>query len=340
MIVIPVYYLLVFLCIGISVYLTYFGLERTFGPLTIYFTAVIGLLLFAADYLIQRQKEQGLSWAPPLLLFLVAATLSGLSNFNYLYTNFMRDDVLAATVREQYRVFQADLTETRARLTNVEAVRLETDRRARIETELRQMWTQMNDPARPGCGERCAEHIDSINALLGTPVTDLVRPGPSSSASEIKRFYDEFRNLVYDTLENSSVAGPFQAIRSVVSQIDERLQYYGNADDALRAGKDLGILSKLSDDSDKIERDANALLPAGQEVEHAFIDPTLGRLGEIVYSLKNGFLEVPNLSTTIMASILSVMVDFIPILYAFVAFGQGDGITGRRIDNDDGGILL
>ena len=59
LIVRTVYYLLVLLCIGISLYLTYYGFERTFGPLTIYFTGVIGLLLFAADYLIQRNRERG-----------------------------------------------------------------------------------------------------------------------------------------------------------------------------------------------------------------------------------------------------------------------------------------
>ncbi|WP_147127187.1 hypothetical protein [Shimia ponticola] len=320
-----VYYLLVLLCIGISLFLTYFGFERTFGPLTIYFTGVIGLLLFAADFMLQRNRERGLPWAPAFLLFILAATFSSVSNFNYLYTNFMTSDVLASTVREQYRVFSTDLTNTSARLERLDAVQEESDRRARIETELRQMWTQMNDPARLGCGERCAGHINAINALLGVEVTDLRRPGPSSTQAERKEFYDAFRGLVQEAQENSSVAGPFQAVRAVISQIDERLAFYGNADDALRAGADLSVLSQLSDDSQMIEREANAVLPASAQVDHAFIDPTLGRLGEIVYSLRNGFLEVPSLSATIMAAILSIVVDFVPILYAFVAFRPGEG---------------
>lgn len=334
-----VYYLLVLLCIGISLFLTFFGFEKTFGGLTVYFTAVIGLLLFAADYLMQRNRERGLPWAPAFFLFLLAATFSSVSNFNYLYTNFMTNDVLSATVREQYRVFSTDLTNTRARLIAVDAVREEGDRRARIETELRQMWTQMNDPARLGCGERCGEHIEAIEALLGIEITDLRRPGPASSDSERKEFYDAFRGLVQEAQENSSVAGPFQEIRSVVGEIDERLEFYGNADDALRAGADLSILSQLSDDSEKIERDANAVLPTGPNVEHTFIDPTLGRLGEIVYSLKNGFVEVPNLSATIMAFVLSIVVDFVPILYALVAFRPGEGTFTPDLSKDDFDVL-
>ena len=334
LIVRTVYYLLVFLCIGISLFLTYYGFEKTFGPLTIYFTVVIGLLLFAADYLIQRNRERGLPWVPAFLLFLLAAVFSGLSNFNYLYTNFMTSDVLAATVREQYRVFQEDLTGTRAQLLDQQAVSAEDFRRQRIENELQNMWTQMNDPERPGCGERCAGHIDSINALLGENVTELRRPGRESSPAQRKRFYDAFRNRVQETLDNQNATGRSQEIRSVVNLINERLAYYGNADDALRAGVDLGILSQLSDDTEGIEREANAVLPGGQKVDHRYIDPTLGRLGEIVYSLKNGFVEVPSPSSTVMALILSIMVDLVPILYALVAFRAGEGMTPERADDD------
>ncbi|MGI3212641.1 hypothetical protein ACROSR_16190 [Roseovarius tibetensis] len=329
-----VYYTLVLLCIGISLFLTYYGFERTFGPLTPYFTAVIGLLLFAADYLIQRNREQGLPWAPAFLLFLMAATFSSVSNFNYLYTNFMTSDVLASTVREQYRVFSDDLTTTKARLLAIDAVTEETDRRANIETELEQMWTQMNDPGRPGCGERCAGHIQAINTLLGIEVTDLRRPGPSSSVAERKEYYESFRGLVQEAQGNSSITGPYHEVRAVISQIDERLAFYGNADDALRAGADLTVLSKLSEDSEQIERDANAVLPPSETVQHEYIDPTLGRLGEIVYSLNNGFVEVPNLSVTIMAFILSITVDFVPILFALVAFRPGDSITMDMSDDE------
>lgn len=329
-----VYYLLVALCIGISLFLTYFGFERTFGSLTPYFTAIIGLLLFAADYLIQRNRERGLPWGPALMLFLLAAVFSTISNFNYLYTNFMTNDVLSATVREQYRVFTTDLTNTRAALSSVDAVEQEGDRRAKIETELKQMWEQMNDSARLGCGQRCAEHITNINALLGVTITDLARPGPSSTASERKSFYDNFRGLVQEAQVNSSVSGPYQAISTLLSQIDERLDFYGDPDDALQAGANLSVLAKLSQDSQKIEREANALLPESQAVDHTFIDPTLGRLGEIVYSLKNGFVEIPNMSATVMALILSLVVDFIPILFALVAFRQGESITPDGYDDD------
>ena len=339
MIVRTIYYLLVFLCIGISLFLTYYGFERTFKELTLPFTIVIGLLLFAADFLIQRNRERGLSWVPAFVLFLLAAVFSSLSNFNYLYTNFMTNDVLAATVREQYRVFQDDLTNTRTQLMDQPAVSAEEFRRQRIENELQNMWTQMNDSARLGCGERCAGHIDSINALLGENVTELRRPGPGSSPAQRKRFYDAFQNRVEETLNNQKTTSRLQEIQSVVSLIDDRLAYFGNADDALRAGADLKILSQLSDDTEKVERAANAVLPDGQKVDHRYIDPTLGRLGEIVYSLKNGFVEVPRLSVTIMALVLSIIVDFIPIIYALVAFRAGESVMPARDKDDDYDIL-
>lgn len=333
-----IYYILVSLCIGISLYLTYYGFEQTFGNLTLAFTAVIGLLLFAADYLIQRNRERGLPWMPAFMLFLMAAVFSTISNFNFLYTNFMTTDVLSETVRSQYDVFKTDLTDTRTTLDSLDVMQEEANRRASIETELAQMWSQMSDDSRPGCGERCGEHINAINALLGVTITDLARPGPSSTEAERKSFYDNFRGLVGEAQVNSNVAGPYQAISVLISKIDERLTFYGNPDDALRAGANLSILAKLSQDSQQVEREANTLLISGEFIEHTFIDPTLGRLGEIVYSLKNGLVEVPNLGASIMALILSIVLDFIPIIFALVAFRPGESFTADA-GNDDFDVL-
>ncbi|MCY4306496.1 MAG: hypothetical protein OXC62_17225 [Aestuariivita sp.] len=341
-----VYYLLVFLCIGISLYLTYYGFEKTFQGLTIPFTIVIGLLLFAADYLIQRNRERGFPWVPAFFLFLLAAVFSGLSNFNALYTNFMTVDVVAATVREQYRIFQQDLTNTRTRLMEQPEVREEDERQKQLENELQNTWTQMNDAERLGCGERCARHIDRINELLGENITELRRPGPDSSWSQRKQFYDTFRNRVLETLRNQNATGPLQDIRSVMRLIDDRLERSESAIDALQKtgfssnltlsaeDGEIKMLSQLSSYTEDVEREANTVLPNNQKVNHQYIDPTLGRLGEIVYSLKNGFVEVPRLSATIMAAILAIMIDFIPILYALVAFRPGEGITPETTSND------
>ncbi len=329
------YFAVVILCVGISVYLTYFGFERTFRELTLAFTAIIGLLLFAADFLIQRNRENGYPILPGILLFFIAATFSSLSNFNYLYTNFMTRDVTVSTMREQYAVFREDLQTTRARLGETRAVTEGASLRSRVENELEQMWRQMTDPSRPGCGERCEDHIQTLTALLGTPVTDLVRPGPSATQQEMRVFFETFRGLVLAAMGTRADNQRYQDLTGLQRYIDERLRFFGTAEDAIDEGAGLERIAVLSEESREIERRANALLSAERAVTHRPIDPTLGRLGEIVFSLKNAFVEVPNRGATIMAAVLAVVVDIIPVIFALLVFRPGEmAPTTKRRSTD------
>jgi len=330
-----IYYALVFLCIAISLYLTYFGFLRTFQELTLAFTAVIGLMLFGADYLIQRNRERGEPWGAAFLLFLLAATFSSASNFNFLYTNFMTRDVLASTLREQYKVFSDDLISTRTELGKIEDVVDELDRRTKVDGLLNEVWLQMTDDNRPGCRTLCVQVMDKINGVLGTSITELSRPGPNATKSQFSDFFDNYKSLVNGALDSTSAATPYQTVAALQNEITSRLKYYGAADDAINAGANLSVLANLSTESRDFERRANTLLPEGQKVQHTYIDPTLGRLGEIVYTLRNGFVEIPNPAATIMSFILSILVDFVPVIFAFVAFRQGESSFPEPSSDDD-----
>ena len=329
------YYLVVLTCVGISVYLTYFGFLRSFRELTLPFTIVIGLLLFAADFLIQRNKESGYSIVPGIILFIIAATFSSMSNFNYLYTNFMTRDVLASTMRDQYAVFTTDLANTRVRLDEAPAMIEGRSLRNQVESELEQLWQQMIDPARPGCGPRCEEHIDTLVSLVGSPMTDLARPGTAASTENMRGFFETVQSLMRTTLSTRPENQAYEEIAALQAFIDEQLRFFGTADDALREGAGLERLAELSEASREVERRANTLLPADRAVDHTHIDPTLGRLGEIVYSLQNAFIEMPNRAVTILASILAVIVDVIPVAFALIAFRPGEtGPKKQRRDPD------
>lgn len=330
-----IYYLLVLLCISISLYLTYFGFLRTFQGLTMAFTAVIGLMLLGADLLIQRNRERGEPWMAAFFLFLLAATFSSASNFNYLYSNFMTRDVLASTLREQYKVFSDDLISTRTELGNISDVVNELDRRTQVEGLLNEVWLQMTDSNRPGCSTRCVQIMDQINGILGVQITELSRPRSNATQAEFSNFFNNYKSLIEGALDSISAATPYQTVVALQNEITSRLNYYGAADDAINAGANLDILANLSTESQDFQRRANALLPQDQEVEHEFIDPTLGRLGEIVYTLRNGFVEIPNLAATIMSFILSILVDFVPVIFAFVAFRQGESTFPEQSSNEE-----
>ena len=311
-----VYYALVTLCIGISLYLTYFGFLRTFGELTLPFTIVIGLVLFAADFLIQRYREIGRSIGVPMILFVIGAFFSTISNFNFLYTNFMTNDVTAATLREQYDVFRDDLNNTQATLFALNAVQRERDKRNQIETELENMRQQATDPSRPGCGIRCQEHIRNINGQLTTPPTDLAVP---ASLSDFGAFYSRYRELVYAALDSESSARTYVSVSILTRDIAALLGKYESPQDAIDQ-QGLSVLPEMANASEDIERRANAILGSGNAVSHTRIDPSAGRLGEIVYSLKNGLVERPNMGATMLSLIAAMIVDVLPIVFALIAF--------------------
>jgi len=330
-----VYYCVVVICIGISLYLTYFGFLRTFGELTLPFTIVIGLVLFLADFLVQKYREAGHSILLPLLLFLIGATFSTMSNFNFLYTNFMTQDVAAETIRAQYDVLRDDLVSTRARLVSLGVVQSELEKRDRIETELQNMLQQATDPNRPGCGQRCREHIVTINAQLSIPPTDLQVP---ADATRFQDFFNRYSELVYEALDAEPSASTFVAVRVMQRDIDDALTRYNSPQEAIQT-VGLSVLSEISDLSQDIERRANALLSDTQQVSHTAIDPGAGRLGEIVYTLRNGFIDRPNLSATILSLVVGTVVDILPILVALIAFRRGVNLGGRSGDTRRPGLL-
>ncbi|MEM1378634.1 MAG: hypothetical protein AAGG69_14735 [Pseudomonadota bacterium] len=330
-----IYYLIVSICIGISLYLTYQGFIRTLGELTLPFTIVIGLVLFLADFLIQRYREGGNAIWFPLILFLMGAFFSMTSNFNHVYTLLMTRDVAADTIRTELDIFRDDMIQTRAVLSNLPSVRSERATREAIETELGNMYQQATDPNRPGCGTRCRQHIRTINAQLTIPPTDLQIP---SDPNLFEDFYVRYSQLVNDALDAEPSAAAFVSVRSLQREIDQHLASFESPQDVIqRVG--LPVLESISAISEDVERRANSLLAESQQVDHTYIDPGAGRLGEIIYTLRNGFVDVPNFTATLISTILAIFVDILPIAVALIAFRRGINLETSPKSARPSGIL-
>ncbi|KAB7613621.1 hypothetical protein F9L33_09585 [Amylibacter sp. SFDW26] len=328
-----IYYCIVFICIGISAYLTYFGFLSTFHELTLPFTAVIALGLLGADYLIQKYRENGQSLRPAFVLFSIAAFFSLLSNFNFLYTNFMRSDVAAIALREQFDNFRDDLTSTKGALLDLKSVKDESSRRDIIVAELKNMKKQMDDPNRSGCGALCRDHIKNINGQLTVSPTNLAIPSLNSSATARDKFYETYSGLVFSAMDAEPSADEYVRVRLINDKIDRALTEFSSPEVAIQSNKGLDVLGELSEISLEIERSANSILPEDKSAAHTFINPGLGRLGEIVYSLQNGFIDRPNLSATILSIIASLVVDIFPVLFALIALRPG--ILREKTEIDD-----
>jgi len=319
------------ICVTISVYLSYWGYYSHLQNLTLLFAALIGLLLFGSDMLIRQTKIARRSLLFPFLFFLLVALFSGASNFNYLYTNFMQEDIAQRTVRDQFEVFREDITETRTALLSQSSVQRVLEQRNLLDTELQSLEDQLKDPLRPGCGERCRGHIETIYRLLGGAPTELAIPSPEASGSQVMRWFANFSEAVVGNFEAQLTGSQFDQSRTVIRTIDRLLGEYSNPDEALRSelagrpaallrGEGLNVISDLRQASIEVARQANAILPVEDAVSHRSIVSDLDKIGEIPVSFHDAFIERPNLGVSIVSLILAVFVDIVPVLFALVLF--------------------
>ena len=108
-------------------------------------------------------------------------------------------------------------------------------------------------------------------------------------------------------------------IKKLMADIDTELERFDGSAVEL-ASQGMRALSSLSDASAQVLREANALLPDSAGVTHTAIDTTLGRLGEIAYSFRNAFVQMPNALATFLSLIIGAVVDLFPVAFALVAF--------------------
>ena len=329
------YYFIVTVLASISTVLTYHGLLSGFGRnISLAFAIVIGVWLVLAHQEIHRARVNDRSVLPGLGLLASAAIVSFASNFNTIYTNWMQQDLAAATVVESHELFRQNLTNARTALENNEQMERARQEKANFDRELAQLRNQILDPNNPGVGEKAQEHIDNIHDLLGRALTDLERPPSDATESELTNWYETFKQAAEMDFAHKASTTAAAEIRKLIDLIDQNLSQFEDAPrDADR--NDLTLLQEYSTRSQEIERRTNALLPPGERVTSHAIDFMGGRLGELTYTLRNGFVERPNPSATMVSSVVSLLVDTGPLILALVMFrpvqyAEGEPLHRRR----------
>lgn len=321
--IVSFYAVVLLLAALISGYLSYEGLYRTAEEMTLPLVVFLMAVILMMDATISYFRSSERSYHLPVAIWIVAAFFSVSSNFNFLYSNFMLDDAANDAVTKQIAIFRNDLVETRGGLTDLDDVRVASMSRTNLALELDNLYRQIKDPLRPGCGEECQGHMAQVERILGRSVTDLAVPPIGSSPDVVEDWYTRYRSAAEDILATSLQTTNAPMIEALIARIEDALQNFSTAKRVLRSAGGLEALSSMSELSLEIEREANALLPENVPVNHQDIDPTLGRLGEIVYAFQNGFGEMPNPVATSISIVLASVIDLIPFLLSFALFGKG-----------------
>lgn len=314
------------LSVSLSGYLSYHGLYSMFGELTLGVVVLLMSALFVTDMILgyyRTQKRPRIIISFVLLGWLFFACLSIASGFNYLYTNFMREDVERTAISQQLDIFRSDLTSTKSVLLSQPVHLNARNQQAELDVELNNLYNQVTDPLRPGCGEECRVHLDNVTNILGSPITNLAIPPIGSNSETVDDWYNRYRAAANNQLETTHNATDYSDIVTIVEKIDTALVDFPDTEYLIQNRGGLNTLSDMAAISPDIMRDANAIVPEANQIEHTRIDPSLGRLGEIAYSFQNGFGEMPNSTVTMLSILAASVIDIVPILLAFLLFGPG-----------------
>lgn len=317
------YVIVLLLSVSISGYLSYEGLLKTAGDITLPLVVFLMIIILSMDATISYFRSTDRNHRLPIFIWIVAAFFSIASNFNFLYSNFMRDDVTQSTVTAQLEAFRNDLVATRTSLSDLEIIQYSNQMLAQIDVELDNLYNQINDPLRPGCGDECQFHMANIERFLGKEVTNIFVPPIGSEIDVVNEWYERWSSAAQEILRDNLNATQYPVVTALNQRIREALLRYDTVARVMASEGGLHALPEMADLSLDIEREANALLPEGDKVKHRNIDPTLGRLGEIVYAFQNGFGEMPNPVATFVSLVLASVVDILPFLLAFALFGSG-----------------
>lgn len=225
--IIPIYYLILIACIGVSSNFSFRGFYETF-PNEIYVVVLIlALGLFGAGLLLQigRDRKSVTQQLLALLIFFIFASFSTSSNMNYIYTKMQWEDVRKEAFREEYpkylrtvaevekdliiqttidqdnfekiatgyyEIIDRKISELKNTISNSQYYVEQKNKHDTLKFQLDQMLRQALDPGAPGCGTKCQEHAAIINELV--PTTE-VKFTSSKNEAQIKRSWSNYRDL-------------------------------------------------------------------------------------------------------------------------------------------------
>jgi hypothetical protein len=225
--IIPIYYLILIACIGVSSNFSFRGFYETF-PNEIYVVVLIlALGLFGAGLLLQigRDRKSITQQLLALLIFFIFASFSTSSNMNYIYTKMLWEDVRKEAFRDEYPKYLRTVVEVEKDL--ITQTTVDQDYFEKIATgyyqiidrkisdlkniigisqyyaeqknkhdtltfQLDQMLRQALDPGNPGCGAKCQKHAEIIDNLVPTTEVKFTR---SKGPEQIKRSWSNYRDL-------------------------------------------------------------------------------------------------------------------------------------------------
>lgn len=326
-----IYIVVTIACVGMATMSTYFGYVTLLKYMALPFAVVVALGLVACDIKILMQRRDGKSvfWTVAMLLLLTA--LSAGSNFNYFYTNFMREGVVSERLQMAQQNFDANV---RTALTAVDGeTKPFRDQKAAIERLLVTLTNEVTDPRNEGWGTRALGYLKEITDLLDQlkqPIQGGRPPASRSKPQENLAFLERIKGQVNSAVAAAEKTDPFIAVsRRIETARADQLQSisklnvssplelvsYQDKINAIKAFEAVAIAIER-DVRDTFNRQRKPVTIQMRPTRHEGIE-----LDTIPNTLRMALVERPNDLAALMAAALAVLIDIIPLLFA-LAFIQ------------------
>ncbi len=350
--IIPIYYLILIACIGVSSNFSFRGFYETF-PTEIYVVVLIlALGLFGAGLLLQigRDRKSTTQQLLALLVFFIFASFSTSSNMNYIYTKMQWEDVRKEAFREEYPMYlrtvaevEKDLiTQTTIDQDNFEKIatgyyelidrniselkniisnsQYYVEQKVKHDTltfQLDQMLRQALDPDASGCGTKCQEHVAIINNLV--PTTEITFTS-SKNEAQIKRSWSNYRDLKMKAFCGDE-STEYHRLRSLVDAVESTDFCISDSREYVK----LYPPNRLEKLRTEIQR-----LPTYNESE---LLGYLSKVSEISSFLENVSLEIRPVVTELLSSDRFEQILFPRSVSESVEFLQTTGVEVPLVDS-------
>ena len=336
-----IFYPLLVICVSISTFAFYFGIEQTLGQLTLPGTIVIALMLFGSTLAINeaRFRKNG-QLIGPFVLFAVALIFSTASNFNYFYTRYFQLDLSRSTARTALHNFKLDIGAARTALDADQKLTQVVGLRGEIDKGLLSLRNEITDPLNSGAGPKAQGIINDLKRRLPS-LTLPTLPG-TRDKDELLKWYASFEKIVYDHLALAANANQKDYL-ALARDMNDAYAFYTNAVEALHRAADApalvpDMLEEMSRKMVEYTAAVNKLVTVGPKEwkpPHS-IDPEAGRVGDIVRTISSVFKDGGDPRIALWAIIVSLFIDLAPIFYSFLAVRKiedGPDISRPRLQS-------
>ena len=304
-----IFALIVILASGFSAFTTYLGFSKDL-PLymSIPIATIIGLGLLGVNFRIRAARIDDSALAGPFLVFAIVFVFSFISNTNAFYSRLIEGDIVRETQDEAWRLFDEESTKALKVIDDHPPYQDELRKLAEIENEITRLEEQITDPRNPGLGERARSHLERIEGLLETGVTDLVPPSPEARMREHEQYAAALVNHIRELIEERRTRGVVYGYSALHEEIQSRRNVHLRRVDARDYRRD--HTDEMHRDLGWIENEVNRRISPNPELDLDEINDKADEVGKFKYTWRN-FVEAVSPVAIALSVVLGALLDLL-----------------------------